>query len=371
MRWLCLALVALGACKRPAALEPRDAGLVPGQARAVKPAPPAPSLQHAALAELHDAGWRLAWISERSGAPQVVVDGVEVTSGPAAHYLGAVVAGGAGFIVTAVEGGQEELRWVLPDAGVRVLAPSSLRARHPSLPADGRFVVFESGVGGLSRLERVELGDGGVGTLADEPTGVFEPSVAPDGAWLVYVSSREGDSELYRAAIDGSRAQRLTAFHLEDFGPRVSPDGRWIAFLSNREGFDRVFLVRPDGRGQRRLISSDWHGPASHDAGPVEAGEQDVAWAPDSCRVALAARTAGDHWHLLTVDVATGVATVLSAGAWDDHQPAFSPDGKFLAFVSTRGGSPEVWLMRPDGGVTQVSADGAPDWRPMFVRWWP
>jgi Tol biopolymer transport system component len=342
-----------------------DAGVAVVAPRAAPP--PAPRPVAPALTELNAAGLRLAWIGEGSGLPQIVVDGRALTRGPAAHYLGAVLPDGSGVIATGSEGELEEPRLIRLDGGVTVLGESSRRARHPSVSADGRFVVYESGAGALSRLERVDLRDGGVGTVLDEPTGLFEPSLSPDGEWLAYVSSRDGDSELYRAGLDGGRPRRLTAFHLEDLAPRVSPDGKWIAFVSNREGRDRLFLVKPDGRGTRPLhdglpLDGGW------DAGAVEAAEQDAVWTPDAKRVVFAARAENDFWHLVSVEVDSGRATVLSAGPWDDHQPAVSPDGRYVAFVSTRGGTPEVWLLGPDGGLAQVSDDGAADWQPMFLR---
>lgn len=361
MRWWWLGLALLCACLKPKPAAVVDAGVVSA------PKPPVVRPVAPALTELHDAGLRLAWIGEGSGLPQVVLDGRPLTRGSAAHYLGAVLPDGRGVIATGSEGGMEEPRLVFLDGGVRVLGASSQRARNPVVSADGRFVVYESGAGSLSRLERVDFADGGVRTVLDEETGVFEPSVSSDGTWLAYVSSRDGDSEVYRAGIDGTKPQRLTAFHLEDLSPRVSPDGKWIAFVSNREGRDRLFLVKPDGRGARRLnealaIDGGW------DAGVAEAGEEGAVWTPDSTRVVLASRGENDFWHLLSVDVATGKATVLSAGPWDDHQPAVSPDGRYVAFVSTRSGSPEVWLLGPDGGVSQVSDDDAADWQPMFLR---
>lgn len=366
MRWaLAGVLLAVLGCRKAAPPAPPDAGVV----RSVPvPAPVPRRGTGSGLAEVHDAGWRLAWISEASGQPQVVVDGAPLTRGPAAHYLGAVLPEGDGVIVTASEGGLEELRLARLDGGVHALGPSSLRARFPSVA--GRAVVYESGASGLSHLVRVDLADGGATTLCDESTGCFEPALSPDGTWLSYVSSRDGDSEVYRASLTTKKPQRLTAFHLEDFRPRVSPDGQWIAFLSNREGQDRVFLVRPDGRGLRRLTRDDAldGGAAGADAGAIEPAEADATWTPDSKRVVYAARAANDSWHLVSADVATGAQTVLAAGAWDDHQPAVSGDGRFLAFVSTRTGSPEVWLMRPDGGVAQVSDDAAADWQPLFLR---
>ncbi|GMU58913.1 MAG: hypothetical protein AMXMBFR34_06760 [Myxococcaceae bacterium] len=365
MRWALVALLlASGACKREAPKVDAGGAVVVRDA----PAPrAAPGVNRAVLDELRDGGWRLAWNSERSGQPQVVVDGAPLTGGPAAHYLGAVLPDGAGVIATASEGGLEELRLVRLDGGVRALGEASLRARHPTVSADGQSVIYESGAGSLSKLSRVELSDGGTSVVLDEPTGCFEPALAPEGTWLAYVSSGDGDSEVYRVDLDAGRRQRLTAFHLEDFRPRVSPDGKWIAFLSNREGRDRLFLVRPDGRGQRRL--HEGVPPAgAWDAGAVEAGEQDAVWTPDSRRLVFAARSEGGFWHLASAEAASGRATLLAAGPWDDHQPQVSADGRFLAFVSTRSGTPEVWLARPDGGVTRVSDDAAPDWQPMFLR---
>lgn len=360
MRWWWLGLALFCACPKPKPAPVPDAGVPVVPTVVAKPLAPA-------IAALNDAGLRLAWIGEGSGQPQVMVDGRALTRGAAAHYLGAVLPDGRGVIATGSEGGMEEPRLVFLDGGVRVLGASSQRARNPVVSADGRFVVYESGADALSRLERADLLDGGIATVLDEPTGVFEPSLSQDGTWLAYVSSRDGDSEIYRATLEGTKVQRLTAFHLEDLSPRVSPDGQWIAFVSNREGRDRLFLVKPDGRGVRRLhegaaVDGGW------DAGTVEAGEEGAVWTPDSKRVVFASRGENDFWHLVSVDVATGKATVLSAGPWDDHQPALSADGRFVAFVSTRSGSPEVWLLSPDGGVAQVSDDDAADWQPMFLR---
>lgn len=350
-RLLIVVTVASACSKKPAAAPPPvvvDAGAVvvvdAGRAR-VAP-------------RLVDAGFSLAWISESSGMPQVVVDGEAITSPPAAHYLAAAAPGG--LYVTRSEDEQERLLFLGFDGGVRVLSEASGRARGVSTVAG--VTLFESGIGGLSNLERVDGGQ-----VIAHPAGSFEPSVAPDGKWFAFVSSRDGDAEIYRAAIDGGQLQRLTAFHLDDVAPKVSPDGKWIAFVSNREGQDRLFLVKPDGRGQRRLHSDDVQ-DTRWDAGEFEPAEADAVWAPDSRELVFSSRGPRGFWHLYSADVSTGKRTQLTDGAWDDQLPALSPDGKWIAFVSSRDGNAELYVMRRGGEASRVTFEPSADWKPLWVQ---
>jgi Tol biopolymer transport system component len=146
----------------------------------------------------------------------------------------------------------------------------------------------------------------------------------------------------------------------------VSPDGKWIAFVSNREGQDRLFLVRPDGRGQRRL-HTEAKEDTRWDAGEFEAGEADAVWTPDSKELVFSSRGPRGYWHLYSAVVETGALTQLTDGAWDDQLPALSPDGKWIAFVSSRDGNAEVYVMPRGGKAQRVTVDPAADWKPAWV----
>ncbi|MDP2274113.1 MAG: tolB protein precursor protein [Archangium sp.] len=341
---LVLMLCLVSACSRkPASTPVVDAGFV-----VPKPV---------ARLELPDAGFSLAWISEATGLPQVVIDGRAVTRAPAAHYLAAAQVDG--LFVTRSQNEGEQLVFLSFDGGSKPVSPPSARAR--SVSSAGGVTLFESGEGGLSNLA---LLDGG--QLITHPAGSFEPSVAPDGRWFAFVSSRDGDAEIYRAAIDGGQLQRLTAFHLDDVAPKISPDAKWIAFVSNREGQDRLFLVKPDGRGQRRLHSEAAQ-DTRWDAGEYEAGEADAVWTPDSAELVFSARGPRGYWHLYSAEVATGSLKQLTDGAWDDQLPALSPDGKWIAFVSSRDGNAEVYAMPRGGEPRRVTHDAAADWKPLWL----
>src|SRR6266446_6605238 len=73
---------------------------------------------------------------------------------------------------------------------------------------------------------------------------------------------------------------------------------------------------------------------------------------------------------IYTIPIGGGPAKLISGGMAFDSQPKFSPDGKWIAFLSDREGSENIWIMHPDGaGVKQVSKDPnneftSPSWAP-------
>src|SRR5437667_4945907 len=73
---------------------------------------------------------------------------------------------------------------------------------------------------------------------------------------------------------------------------------------------------------------------------------------------------------IFTLPIAGGQAKLISGGMAFDSQPKFSPDGQWIAFLSDREGSENIWIMHPDGtGVKQVSKDSnsefaSPSWDP-------
>jgi TolB protein len=67
-------------------------------------------------------------------------------------------------------------------------------------------------------------------------------------------------------------------------------------------------------------------------------------------------------------EVATGVTKGLTADTHSSEGPVWSPDGRYLAFVSSRAGDTELYLMRADGtGQTRVTQSKGPDWLPRWL----
>ena len=196
--------------------------------------------------------------------------------------------------------------------------------------------------------------------LAAPPRAYRTPRLSPDGT---RVAVSDGQVWLY----DLSR-QTLTRFTFEGWNehPVWTPDGKRIAFLSSREGPNNIYWQLADGSGGlERLTTSDpSHFPRS--------------WSPDGQLLAFhenAPTTGLDLWVLSLSDPARAAQPFLRT-QFNEGAPVFSPDGRWLAYVSNETGRYEVYVQPfpGPGGKSQISTEGGsePVWnrngRELFYR---
>lgn len=349
-------VVDAGSLAGPGAGLPSDAG-APGRfARRHHPS--------ALVTELTDAGLGLVFTSEQSGSPQLhrrwADEELALTAGPP-HHLQTVALRSREAVATVIDGEAEQLIAIsLDDAGRRTLSPRLEKAHGAALSRDERQLAFEAtlrGPGDVALVDFTRPSTPRAVGLPGEATGVFEPRFISGAESLLVTSSATGDPEVYRLPLDGGTPLRLTSFHLEDFGAVASADGRRIAFVSNREGVDRVFVQGVDGRGVVRLML---------EARADGEREADPTWMPDGRSVLVTVTSTDGTQRLARVDVATRKTLWRSTGP-RDQLPAPSPDGRYIAFVSDRAGSVDVYVMRADGtAATRLTDDAAPEYLP---RW--
>ena len=250
---------------------------------------------------------------------------------------------------------------------------------------------------------------------------VHDPQLSPDAKWVTYtvktasLKKDKNENRIWMVPATGGNATPLTAEGVSSSHARWSPDGKFIAFLSARkEGKTQVWLLNRLGGEAQPLTET------------VQ-GVDDFAWAPDSRRLALVLRdptpeeleTAKDKedpskepsekekkskeqkpWiidrlqfkadeigyldrrrtHLYLLDLAAKTATQITSGDYDDSQPAWSPDGKLLAFTSNRSQpdpdanyNTDVWVVAADNTdkgallkqiTTNPGEDDSPAWSP-------
>ncbi len=199
------------------------------------------------------------------------------------------------------------------------------------------------------------------------------PSFAPDGERIAFSwnGEKQDNFDIYVKQIGVADPLRLTSDPRPDISPAWSPDGRTIAFL-RLNSVDKAEL----------LLASSLSGSPVHRLTEVASPAQDylalrhLAWSPDNKWLAASdARSSDSIKGLYLVSVETGEKRRLTypSAAYDDAEPAFSPDMKQLAFARYSGAwASELYVLGltaqlyPNGDAKQLTfyhrQTGSPVW---------
>ncbi len=179
-------------------------------------------------------------------------------------------------------------------------------------------------------------------------------SLSPDGTRLAVRAMTNGNLDIWIKELDDGPLSRLTFDETEDWSPHWTPDGETMTFTSFRGGDRDVWTKRADGTGEAQLL---YDGEASIIEG---------FWDPDGEWLVLraGANLGGQANTRDILALRPGVDSVplpLLAEEYDEVEPALSPDGRWLAYISNETGSYEVYVRPfPDvsTGKWQVSTEG-------------
>lgn len=215
-------------------------------------------------------------------------------------------------------------------AGIRATDPS------PSPTRSGFAYVYDVGPGSNPSIAIQSWS----GLTYQFLTGGDQPAWSPNGARIAFRSTRAGRSDIWSIDADGStEAVNLTADlpqGVESERPTWSPTGDRIAFAaSSTVGRTGLWIMNADGTGKRALTS-----------GPFL--DTEPTWFGD--RIVFTRRTQLGTSELYWIYVNGALAQPLTAlgGA---QMPAWSPDGRWIAFVVRDAGQSlgDIFAVRPDG----------------------
>ena len=236
------------------------------------------------------------------------------------------------------------LRTIDPQTGKMIKRLTRSDSRQPLWAPDGRKIIFARGH--ENDLEIFSIGRNGRGLkrLTNNDRLDEWPSWAPGSRRIVVerydVSDASFDNELFVVRADGSGGRNLTANEVEDNCPDWSPKGGRIAF--SRGPQVDIYSIRPDGSNEKRLTS----GPRV-DYGPK--------WSPDGKKILF--RTfvdarggpAAEQEDLAVIDRDGSHRRRLTDTRVGESVYGWSPDGRRIAFVASRGEENSLWVMRADG----------------------
>jgi len=174
---------------------------------------------------------------------------------------------------------------------------------------------------------------------------------------IYFISSRTGSKEVWVMDYDGQNQRQVTHLGSIALSPRVSPDNSRVAFAAlGKEGWSI------------RMYSLDLNRLVSFPAGTAGGSNQSPAWSGDGSRLAFSSSRGGDP-DLWVADAGGGNAHRLTYFAGPDVGPSWNPRSNAqLAWVSGRTGLPQIYIMNQDGSGVQRMTDGgyavSPSWSP-------
>ena len=200
--------------------------------------------------------------------------------------------------------------------------------------------------------------------LTNDPNFDDSPAISPDGSKIVFLSSRNDPKssfpdlayEIYVMSIDGTNLARLTTTETTEDHPSWSPDSKRILFDADydEDGYFEIYSMLADGSNLQRLTFG-------------ESNDQFADWSPDGKRIAFSSYRNG-NWDLYLIDLtidsegsiipADNQTQLTDSDNWELF-PAWSPDGKLIAYNGLQPGSgnTDVYLLDKSGNNIRKLTD--------------
>lgn len=270
------------------------------------------------------AGAQLAFVSDRTGLPQIwsmLPDGKSLRQ------------------VTDLPDGACQPDW--DPTGTKLVFVSPCREVSDEHQGSSLHIINADGTGLL--------------LLPTLPGGDFDPAWSPNGQRIAFTSLREGRANLFIMHLSDNRVERLSSPVNYERHPAWSPDGQWILYETNRPGFQQIWIMGSNGEDPRAFSSNEGGTSAT------------PAWSPDAAVVVYA--QGGSPTFLVGRQYGTAQAheSRLSEELFPILNPVYSPDGAWIALDSLQEDNRDIYILMPNGGsITRLTNHPAADYDPAW-----
>ncbi len=184
-------------------------------------------------------------------------------------------------------------------------------------------------------------------TLLTFAAGLADP--APAKHKVLFNRFRLQELSIMIADADGKNERPLVPHGTLEYSPSYSADGKWVVFTKETAGLSDIYRIHPDGSDLERLTDD----PAFDDQGVLS---------PDGRTLAFISTRESGTANLWLLDLAARKYTNLTGSQGGNFRPAWSPDGAWIAFSSDREGTtgvnPGQWELLQSTGIYVVHPDG-------------